>query len=123
MRILINHRVDPDTQGQSGYAALTVAVYWNHHDAVQLLLEVKATHTLLDARGWNILPIAAQYSDHAVRQILIDRNLDDLDAELRDKDGQAAGEIFFDQKFKRLTAAGVCSLLHMNHRETCSPLL
>lgn len=92
-RRMLELGANPNVCNQSSrHSAIHLAVLFDHHDAIPLLLERGADYTALDISGMNIAHMAAWAAGTKTISVLAESNLINLDTSLRCKDGKTPSD-------------------------------
>jgi ankyrin repeat protein len=94
-RFLLSHGADSNIADHWGYTPLIEAVYQNHHNILQVLLEANPNiPNPKAANGMTVLHVAALYGDEQTLQILSKANVSQLSPEDTSSNGSTALELF-----------------------------
>ena len=85
-----------DVDTALGRSSLHIAIYWNCHDIVRLLLRRGASTSVVDDNRMTILHYAAKFGDEMTLSIFERVEITGLSPQCRDRDGRTALEIFDD---------------------------
>jgi ankyrin repeat protein len=92
--ILLRYGADVDSPDAFYRTPLHIAIYWNHHDVMRLLLESGASHHAVDANRLTLLHYAAKFADLTTLGILRKARIRGISPECRDSEGYTPSEIF-----------------------------
>ncbi|KAF2122814.1 ankyrin repeat-containing domain protein [Lophiotrema nucula] len=91
--LLYNANVDsPDSA--LGRTPLLMAIYWNHHRIIKLLIDAGASIDVVDTNGMTILHYAAKFGDAETLHILGNVDYHLISSEIRDAQGLTPAEVF-----------------------------
>lgn len=94
-RLLLQYGADVNSLDATlGRTSLLLCIYWNHHEAMQVLLEHGARADLPDLRGRSILHYAAEYGDIRTLNVLTEAKLTGVTADAVDEKGRTAAQLF-----------------------------
>ena len=90
---LIHAGADINIKENSGYNALSVAILWNAHPLIQLLLERQADHHGTIKQHGTVLHLIAEVADIETLRILTNSSLATRDIQAKRSDGKTAVEV------------------------------
>ena len=92
--LLIIYGADVDTDSVLSRPPLFIAIYWNHHDMIRLLLRSQARLDMVDDRAMTLLHYIAKFGDHETIHILSLESFQGISPNCRDYQGQMPRDIY-----------------------------
>ncbi|MCJ1356895.1 MAG: Ankyrin-2 [Icmadophila ericetorum] len=92
-KFLLDEGADIEHPPKFGATPLLVAVNYNHHEAIRLLLERGANPHMVTKSNISILHLAAQTGDLKTLKILLSANLTKLQINPKDRSGMSPNDL------------------------------
>jgi ankyrin repeat protein len=93
--LLIKYGADVDSPDSVlGRTPLFIAIYWNHHCMIRLLLRSQARLDMADDGAMTVLHYTAKFGDSETIRILSLENFQGISPNCRDRQGQTPRDIF-----------------------------
>jgi ankyrin repeat protein len=92
--ILLRYGADINSADNVQRTPLLVAIYWNHHDMLELLLARGARTDVLDINRMTVLHYAAKFGDWKTLEALRREGIGGISADMRDSAGYTPMETF-----------------------------
>lgn len=92
--ILLRYDADVNKPDTFYRMPLHMAIYWNHHDVMRLLLKSGVFHYAVDVNRLTVLHYAAKFADLTTLGILREFQIRSIGAECRDCEGFTPAETF-----------------------------
>ena len=96
-RLLIANGAEVDsTDTVIGRTPLLLAIYWNHHNIIQLLLESGARLDVVDDNAMTVIHYIAKFGDRETLRIFSQVNISGISANCRNKQHMTPKDVFDD---------------------------